>query len=221
MTQQLLDTTTGAGSTGQDGGNIINANFTELYGRSLGYVPGNWIYPYEGIAPSSGTAGVTGTSYWMPIRVRQPCTINALAARVTTVIASSNFQLAIYANSPATGRPTGSALGSTASISGATAVVVSGSLTANATIQAGIYWVAVNADTSGIAFSAISAGSEINSIVGTPTLANAISSTTAASSILTLSLTYGSWPDVTSSTFTESPSNSRAPIVIFQVFSTP
>jgi hypothetical protein len=36
MAQQVVDTTTGAGDTGQAGGNKINANFTELYKGFLG-----------------------------------------------------------------------------------------------------------------------------------------------------------------------------------------
>jgi hypothetical protein len=129
-----------------------------------------------------------------------------MMARVNTVGLGS-FQLAIYANNPVTGRPTGNALARTGDMSTTSVAAVTADVTgADVTLQEGIYWGAVNVD----ATSAVSTFQTLNgNNAGTVALFGAIDASIAASgagaSLVTLTtpMAYNTWSSMTSATFTE------------------
>jgi hypothetical protein len=182
------------------------------------YRAGNWIWPYLGAAAAGGTTNAS-VIFFVPFFVWRPVTINRLGARVTTVAASSNFQLAIYAAN-ASGNPTGTPLGSTASLSGATATTVeSADLTPFTLYPGQLYFGALNRDSTALAFQTISdSGFAPAGLIGASTLAGLSTSGTAISPNLhTLAQTFGTWPDVTSATFGSLSNSFRAAAVFLRV----
>lgn len=172
-----------------------------------GYVAGNYyaLYPY--VSVQAGAALAANTIRLTPFVLTKPLKVAELAVRLTTASASGNFQLAIYANNPATARPTGSALCSTASLSTTTAVPVSGSVT-QATLAPGCYWFASNQDNAVAAYQALTNGIFVGGhLIGSTTLANVTSGFTSTLLTLTVAQTYGTWPDLTAGSFTESTTN--------------
>src|SRR3569833_3350937 len=155
MAQQTINIGTapdnGTGDPGRTAFTKTNSNFTELYTSAKGiitpiYVAGNW---YTGLMPSESSIAVGAVPGANSIRlhpffVTNTITINALGVRLTTLAAGGNIQCAIYANNAATGRPTGTALASTASITTA----ATGNVTAAVNVQLtpGMYWQATNMD---------------------------------------------------------------------------
>lgn len=186
-----------------------------------GYVANAWVVPF-GVEGSTTAVGTNGqdTIKLFPIVIPQKVTISALAARVTTLFAGGNFQLAVYANNPATGRPTGSALVSTANISTA----ATGDLSASASVQLsqGIYWLACNCDNATAAFSVLNAGifSGMSKMFGSQTsLSNAFAGQT-LTGLSVSGQTFGTWPSLTSATFGDVTVNGN-PVILFKVGSVP
>ena len=146
-------------------------------------------------------------------------TISNLGLRVTILSAAGNVQAAIYANNPTTGRPTGNALVSTASMStGATGSV---SATASVQLEAGLYWFATNCDNGTAAFSAPNVASTfVGYLIGSATQATDLT-TSQSFWGLSVSQTFGTWPSLTAASFSEITSQGTTPLVQFQVASTP
>lgn len=172
------------------------------------FITGNWHRLGLPVSAAAGAALTTNSIHCAPFVQMIPETVAALGARITTLAASGNFQEAIYANNPATGRPTGTALASTGSITtGSTGVV---NATATGTIPAGVNWECVNADNSTVILEATgSAVSVMASLIGSATQANISAGAGVADLIVTTPQTFGTWPDLTSATWTEA-SNSLA-----------
>lgn len=195
---------------------FIPASAANLQAVAAPYVSGRW-YPVAGETIGGGGAAATGTLRMLPFLLRQPVTISDLGARVSTTGAGS-FQIGIYANNPATMRPTGTVLARTGDILTTAAAAVSADITgANVFLPAGIYWSAVNVDATSAAAGfavtpAISAFA--GSIVGSATLASVVASTTNACLTLTTPMAYNSWDDITGATFTESAAASAALVFI-------
>jgi hypothetical protein len=175
------------------------------------YKAGNWIMPYYGNI-GSGAASTANTIYFIPFFVWQDVTIggasaNMLGVRVSALVASSSFQLAIYNASSTTNLPTGTALATTANMSGATAAVVTSTATPSSlALSSGkLYWAAVNGSAA-IGYQAIIAASiGMNAFWGNSSASGGINTGNASvgPSSLSLAQTFGTWPDVSSSTFTE------------------
>jgi len=169
---------------------------------SPGYVSGNW-YPADfGLSVSSGTAYAANTIYFAPLVIYQDVTITDLAAEITTAVAASNFQLAIYAMDATTKRPTGAALTSTSNMSGAATTSVGSTLASPVVLAAGLWWAAVNSDSAiGLRTVAQSQG-WIASLVGSATLGNIAKS---APGVLgyRVAQTFGTWPTVSPAGLTE------------------
>ena len=162
------------------------------------YVVGNWIVPFEG-AVTTGAALTANTIALYPFIVRRNVTINGLGGRVTTVAASSNLQLAVYASN-SSNKVTGNVLAATGNLSGATATSVSGSVTAF-TLQAGlIYWGAINSDGVPVMLAPGGTSMYFNSILGAASLADVFVAATSTIQSRTVLQTYGTWPDLTSIT---------------------
>ena len=167
------------------------------------FVSGRW-YPACQVAnAAAGGAVGANTIRLMPFTLDQPMTVAALGARVTT-LAAGNCQLAIYANDPTTGRPTGTALASTANISTAAAQAVSANLSSNVSLPAGDYWMAVNADNATVVFQALGQSQTIQGYLqGSATLANLTSGAAVFSLNWNIAQTFGTWPNLTGQALTE------------------
>jgi hypothetical protein len=164
-----------------------------------GYATGNWIQPAVGTV-GAGTANAVNTVYLYPFEVRRSITVNELGARVTSAMASSNFQLAIYASS--SGLPTGTPLASTGNLSGTTLGTVSGSVTAFNLTAGNLYWAAFNCDVGVTMQQLFAANSYPASVIGTSSLAEVSSAVGQSAFTRIVSSTFGTWPDLTSATTT-------------------
>ena len=167
-------------------------------------ISNNWYAPdLTQIGP--GVAVAASTIYFAPFFVLQPITVQALGVHVNTTSAGGNVQLAIYASNSATGRPTGSALCSTASLSVASAVAVSGTAACGLLLPGVMYWSAANDDNSTATFAGINVnGTRTSWLFGSATLANVANATNGdGPNGVSTPQTFGTWPSVTSATFTE------------------
>jgi hypothetical protein len=170
-----------------------------------GYVAGRWYFAEPGQIVAASAIGVNSIRF-MPFRIFKPVTITQLGARVTTLSAAGNFQLAIYANNSTTDRPTGNPLGATGNMSTGTATNVAAVLAGgNITLQPGLYWSAICQDNGTACYTALATTYVSNTgvLIGTATQATLCSSTASVGWYLSLAQTFGTWPDVTGGGFTE------------------
>ena len=188
------------------------------------HVAGHWHIPYpysmaySGQPAYSGTAGLIAT---IPFLIKERLTINNLAVYVVQSTASlGSAQVAFYANNPATNRPTGAALVSTGNLSTVTpSVFVSAAVSVQ--LEPGMYWMAQNLNRTDTALTgagpSTQAGYDLTftQLAGTPTLANA-----PYDNVLTTTQAYGTWPNLTSASWTENP-GVLGPLVFYQVGSVP
>jgi len=183
-----------------------------------GYISGNWYHGNIGMSLAAGSALAANAIRSIPFVLKSRVTISQLAARITTAAAAGNLQLAIYANNPLTGTPTGPALATTASQSTAATGPFTLPLLANATLEAGVYWLAANADNSTVVCQAYAAAQVVAGfLVGSPNLTDITGAATTAALVMSLGAqTFGTWPDLTGQTFTRVGANSCA-IPIFKV----
>jgi len=165
-------------------------------------VSGNWYHLIDGVTAVSGQAIQINLVKLIAFELTKSITIQTLGARVNSNVAASNMQLALYATNYTTGRPTGNALANTASISGAVVGLVSANpVGGNFTLSAGIYWMAVNADTAGVIYQVAQPTTAIN-LIGEATQSSISSATTVVAYALEVSQTFGTWPDLTNASFT-------------------
>ena len=186
-----------------------------------GYLAGNWYVPGGPNGLNVGAAPGAGSIRLFPGFVKQRITINNLGLRITTLSGGGNVQAAVYANNFATMRPTGNALVSTASMS----TTSTGSVSASASLQLEpgvMYWFATNCDNGTAVFTAVAnANTWISAALGSSTQANDVGAGTGGQVGLTVSQTFGTWPDLTSGSFAELAGSGTIPIVQFQIASTP
>lgn len=181
-----------------------------------GYIVGNWYIPPGIRAFSSGAAPGAGSIRLLPDYIKERITINALGVRINTLSAAGNVQAAIYANNPLTNRPTGAALTSTASMT--TGSVANVNASASMQLEPGLYWFATNCD-NGTAVFTSPASYAASSTVGSPTQTNTLVGNQGLVGVSTPQ-TFGTWPDLTSATFTDVNASS-IPVVQFKIGSTP
>jgi hypothetical protein len=171
-----------------------------------GYVAGRWIAPYVGTLGASA-ALPTGAIKFIPFKLDRTITVTGLGCRITTGVAASNIQLAIYANNLTGGQPTGTALLSTGNISSASAVTVSETSIGPVTLTAGtLYWAGFNNSAATTAAQVILAAnvSPMGRMVGATNLADLTNGAATAALMLEYTQVFGTWPDVTSGPFTTS-----------------
>ncbi|MDB5584299.1 MAG: hypothetical protein JWR80_9475 [Bradyrhizobium sp.] len=169
-----------------------------------GYVSGRWYCSVLGCTTTSGAAISANSIRLLPFIITKPIPVAQLAANVTTSSAAGNFQLAIYAHNATTGRPTGTALCSTANMSTASVAAVSAAVT-QVTLPPGIYWGAVNQDNAVAAYVSLANTAPLaGNLIGSATLATVSGATALVSLFLTVAQTFGTWPDLTSGSFAES-----------------
>jgi hypothetical protein len=184
------------------------------------YIVGNWYLAGSGGVVNAGQAPTSGSIRLYPAYIYKQLTIDTLGVSVSTVSAGGNVQAAIYANNAATGRPTGSALVSTGSMSTTSAAPV----TAAASLQlgSGLYWFATNCDNSTAIFIAQSSTSyNASSLLGSATLATILPASAGTMTGVAVTQTFGTWPDLTGASFTEQTTSLRYPLVAFKVASIP
>lgn len=183
----------------------------------------NWYMPF-GYNLGAGGAVVAGNIRLHPLVIPRTCTVDSLGVRITTLAASGNIQLALYANNYTTGRPTGNALSSTASISTGSTGLGSAAMAASVPITPGIYWAGMNADASAGGVAVLNAHTAVcpfmSAIIGSATEANVTPATNQAQLTLLVSQAFGTWPDLTGASFTES-TNTAYGIIHYRVVTVP
>jgi hypothetical protein len=170
------------------------------------FIADRW-YSTSIMATTSGLAVATDTVRLYAFRLPARITVSTLMARVNTVGLGS-FQLAIYANNQATGRPTGTVLARTGDMSSTSLAAVTADITgADVVLEAGlVYWAATNVDaTSAVAVfqtpNANNAGGSSLFGVVDPSIASSAAGSTLVT--LTTPMAYNTWSSMTSATFTE------------------
>jgi hypothetical protein len=182
-----------------------------------GYIAGNWYLPAgeAGAGLNTGTARAAGTIQCSAGFIKERVTLSALSAYVSTVSAGGNFQLAIYANS--NNRPSGNALASTASMSTATSQPFSSPVSVQ--VEPGFYWFCASVDNATATIISRNANNNsLGSMIGSATLSNVIANQACISGV-TVAGTFGTWPNMSGQTFTESVGSLA--VVGFQVGSVP
>lgn len=204
-------------------GDRVQSRFA-LAAQHPGYVANNWYipWPYTGVLGTSGAPG-NGTIHFIPFIPSQTMTISTLGIRIVTA-GTTNVQLAIYASQTAAAgkRPTGNALSSTASIvnTGA-ASSINAALGANVQVTAGTtYFLALNCNDGTMTSVSMAASTAMPGIVlGSATQATSLGAS-ATVTHLTFAQAFGTWPDMTSNSCTESTASSYA-LIQFKVASIP
>jgi hypothetical protein len=164
------------------------------------YTVGKYFNP--SIAPTTtGTAVGQNTIFFYPFRVWRRVRVNGVQVRVATAAASTVFQIAIYAASPAR-VPTGPALASTTDMTLAAAAVVNNSISATWLEPGQIYFRAINVvgSATGAFVAPSSAHPEAVNLIGATT---AFPTSTLSNVELSLPWTYGTWPDMAGRTTSE------------------
>lgn len=183
-----------------------------------GYIANNWYTQLQAYGSTTGSAPGLGSIRIYPGYIAERVTISALGLRVGTLSAGGNVQAAVYANNAATGRPTGSALVSTASMSTASTGSVNAAVSLQ--IEPGLYWWASNCDNGTAVFESLSTTApSLSAMIGSATQGNALPSPR-GSLALSVAQAFGTWPDLTSASFTEL-LTATVPIVQFKVGSVP
>ena len=200
------------------------ARLAQVY-RSLthpGYRTGTWFSPIPYAGYAAGAALVQDSARFIPFVLEQAITISDLGTRITTLHAANNIQLAIYANNQSTGRPTGSELAATGNITTASTGAVSADITgSDVTLQPGLYWMGVNSSASTVVCQAIAAAASIaGHLIGAAGIGTVTSGGTSSVINLSTGLTFGTWGDVTSASWTENATNVYA-AVFFKVSAVP
>lgn len=193
-----------------------------------GYIAGNWYYPggMTGII-AGGTAVAANTLYLIPIVIFERCTISDLAARVSTLGTSGNFQLGIYALDPSNLNRPGVLIDKTAAtLSTNAAGNISGPLGGNQQIEPGIYFLGLNCDNSTAAFASFTSTTPwVSQMLGSSTLSNIMGNSTAGL-VLKVSATFGGTTGFPSTlvgaTFVEeAPGSAHSTLIAFKVASVP
>jgi hypothetical protein len=210
---------TGAASTVPGPTGATGAAGPDASSTSVAWAVNRYVSPVSATVGSGG-ALAANTIYLMPFIAPRSFSFSELGARVATAAASSNFQLAIY-GSNSSGLPSGTAIASTASLSGASATALSASATGSLTGGV-LYWMACNQDSSSLIYQAVSAASLLQTFTtGASTLAIATNGNSSATFFRTISGTFGTWPDLTSATTTETGGTQRTALIYMRVGSLP
>ena len=187
------------------------------------HISGNWYIPQGMHTVGVSSAGNVDLVTLCPFVLDRAVTISDLGLRITTGVAVTGLaQAAIYAHNAATGRPTGVALAATGDLAATAAGVVTGDIIgANVTLQPGKYWMAGNNNDTLIAWVTpiININSNVGEMIGSATAANVLPGNNAQLLGVKATQVFGTWPDLTSASFTEMIAGvgNCPPIVIFKV----
>jgi len=189
---------------GTGGGTASNARASLGVGTIAhpGYVAGRW---YWASASAVGFSAAAANQIRLhPFVLSQPVTVSDLSSRLSATAAGS-MQIAIYAADATTHMPT-TLVAASASISTAAAGPVSASVGSAVLLQPGLYWQAVNIDNAAASYQQThnAYGPASGYLMGAGTLAS-LANAGFVSSVLTVAQTFGTWPSLTSASFTEAP----------------
>jgi hypothetical protein len=165
-----------------------------------GYVSGRW---YTTDTPGLQRVGVTGfsstTTIVDPFFVYRPVTISELAVVITAGASAGRLgRAAIYANSA--GRPTGTPLAESGEWDFATTGAYTSDIT-DVTLQPGMYWRALQVSNNSVSILGPNNATTTLSYHAGAALASNVLSLFGALGF-SVSSTYGTWPDLTSASFT-------------------
>jgi hypothetical protein len=205
------------GADNQGAATPVPYDFGAMRSKVVGllYAANRWYLPFG--VTGAGTGGALNAAnaiYLFPGFIVQKCTLSALGCRISGTPAVGNIQLAVYANGSAM-RPTGNALASTASISTNSANT---SINAAVSVQldVGWYWFGANIDNTTATINTVS-NALAPGIIGAATQSNILNN--GAGWGISVAQTFGTWPDLTSASFTEG--FPATPAVQFKVGSVP
>lgn len=206
LSRTLIKSSTGSLLTLSGSANVYCAGtVAEIAPDHPGYVSGRY-YPstQQGVAYAN-SALVANTILLTPMFIKERVTISQLGFRIATNVAG-NAQVALY-NIGATSKMPTTLVGNTASISTGTGANVSAALSGgNVTLDPGWYWFAINADNASTCVGIVASNNYVSWAFGSATLGNSFSGGAAVCGY-TVSQTFGTWPDLTSATFTERTAN--------------
>lgn len=165
---------------------------------SLSYISGNWYDLFSDSYTASAASTSAALQLWefdIPERV----TLSQLGIYVST-LGTTTAMVGIYANSQTTSRPTGNVLASVTGLVNTSTGPVSAALGSNVTFNPGSYWAAgMSGDSTARYGSTMNTTNRLGRIAGDATLANVAS---AGVMNMTAPATYGTFPDLTSASFT-------------------
>jgi hypothetical protein len=195
----------------QDAGSPCGSSSSLNPALQPAFISGRWYLPaFAQVASGSGLTA--NRMVFVPFILLQPMTITDIGVRIISASSGTNVSEAIYASNGATGKPTGSPLAYTGSLSSATAANVDGPLSAgsgsNVTLAAGIYWYGTNADTSGVSCQGWSTSSVwMSSLFGSASQSNIDAGAIVVGLSVYAAQTFGTWPNVTSTSWAEAASS--------------
>lgn len=186
------------------------------------YKAGNYIWSKRDV--NANTSSVIGLNLMRAtiIVVTQTITISELFTRISTAAASGNVQLAIYATDASGTVPSGNPIAKTGNISTTSAAMVNATVNSGTPVQlpAGIYFIAVMCDNATAAIPCFIGGTAgLTAYVGSATLANLSSASGSNFLSLQWSVTFGTWPNATTTPGTETAI--QEPFIGFKVSSVP
>ena len=165
-----------------------------------------------GTPATNSSAFTVGTARCYPGFLRAPGgTVTSLGGRINTTSAGSLIDMAVYANNPATARPTGTPLFSVTGLSGTTAAFVSGSVSYAFTTNQQV-WFCSNSSNATVTLNGLTSTFAMSGLMGST--ANTVQLGTNITSGVTFPQTQGSWANVTAATFTESNSITQATLIL-------
>lgn len=152
-------------------------------------------YPTLSTSWATGGAPTADTIYFTPFVIKEATSIDRLAIRVLTGVASGEVQLAVYAASATTGRPAGSALADTGVVGATVATLVDAAVTP-VTLQPGVYYFALQGNNTTLRWVSLNtaAGTAVAEYSGTDTAAALFNSSGGMAVLVTASQAYGTWP---------------------------
>lgn len=175
---------------------LDGASKLAAYPTFRSYVAGLWYWANE-VAAIGNRLVAVGTIKFIPVYFDGAITINNIGCLISNGSATGNIQFGVYATDPATGRPTGAPLATSANISTTTPGLISAAITLVIPTR-GIYWIGVNGDINAVTCQLVggtSAGSFNNSLyVGALAQANLAASLTAIITAYTTVSAFGTWP---------------------------
>ena len=194
---------------------VLSASEVGGGSSSLVYAVSKLVTPFSG-APATGTANAANTISLIPISFERGGRVDEMHFRVQTPLAGSLFQAAIYGMN-ANGEPTGTPIGTTASISGAAAVNVFDTLATPYNVSASTpYYLAINVSAgTTLAFLGLAASNLYPwTVCGLAAIPNNVGPNVCFN--YNTSHSFGTWPELTNAVFGVQSGASRTPIAFFK-----
>lgn len=185
-----------------------------------GYVAGRYYWLYSETSTTFAAATAIGQVKLAALHIRQAVTLSELAIAIGTVSAGGNLQLGIYAMDATTRLPVGAPLATTGNLSTASAGMITGAIAGgNVSFAEGWYWLGVAADNTTATYTVRSNSQTWDTTyIGSTTLSNLQSGSNRALAY-TISGTFGTWPNLTSTPATEA--IAVEPAIAAKIFSVP